>query len=208
MQKIKPPLPIKILEKTILAQRFNTLCEYLLQMPSLSNEGSYGQAIRREVVHCNDASVVLLYAQKEDSFLMIQEYRTGVFFNANGNDDPLILQCVAGMIEPGKTPEETAQKEAQEEAGVSIEPGKLKKIGSVYPSPGRITEKVHIFFASLETAPPCGIFGLAEEGEQIRTHLVSRGTLYRMMDEQIIKDCMALLALNWFRTHESSIRCP
>ena len=189
----------KIISKEALSERFCKLYEYVLQMPSLARDG-HSAAIKREVIECSDAVVVLIYAKDTQSFVLCEEYRTGIIFNKTNDDDPLLLQCVAGMIDKDKNPEEIARMEAMEEVGVEL--SSLTHIASVYSSPGRHTEKTHLYLGEIDKAPEEGLFGLPEEGEEIRSRVISKTDIYHMMDEKKIIDSMTLNALNWFRTQD------
>lgn len=193
MNDIRRP---KILSQEILSDRFSKLFEYRLQFPSIRNADGYAAEIKREVLRTTNSVVVLIYARQDDAFILVEEYRTGVALNESG-DDPLLLQCVAGMIDKTKAPEDIARMEAKEEAGIVLDT--LTLVGTVYNSPGRMTEKTHIFFAEIEKAPEEGIFGLAEEGEEMRTRIISRAEIFSRMDQRKILDSMTLSALNWFR---------
>jgi ADP-ribose pyrophosphatase len=187
---------MKILSDKRVYDGFFKLHEYELQMPSLNGEG-FQPPTKREVFYVPDAAIVLIYVRAVDSFLLCEEYRTGVFFNDRNGDHSLVLQCAAGLVEEGHSPEETAKREALEEAGVVVDA--VEPMTSTYYSPGCVTQKGHLFLATLEQAPESGTFGLAEEGEQIRTRLYLRKEIYKMMDEGKILDSMTLIALCWFR---------
>ncbi len=186
----------KISSETKLTDGFIKVWRFGLQMPSVRDDVSYAAPITRELVICSDSVVVLIYAQDIDSFVFCQEYRMGVVFNKSG-DDPFFLQCIAGMIDKNKSPEDTARAEAMEEAGIKVD--RLEPMAQVYTSPGRHTEKTHLFLAHVAGAPQPGVFGLPEEGEEIQTRVIPRKKVYEMMDTFEIKDVTTLLALNWFR---------
>ena len=132
----------KVLSKKLLYQGFNGICEYKLHPPSLAPEKEYAAVMTREVLHTQNSVVVLIFAPDIDSFVLCQQFRTGVFFNASG-DDPFILECVAGMLDANETPETCARREVMEESGLPIDD--LSPIATVYASPGRITEKNYVF---------------------------------------------------------------
>jgi ADP-ribose pyrophosphatase len=189
---------IKVLAKKVLYKGFNNVYACELEVPSLDAQKDYNRPFKREVIQCSDAVFVLIYAPCCDSFVFCQEFRAGVFFNKS-NDDPFILECVAGMIDRDSLPEEIARAEVYEEAGLTA--GKLQLIAKAYSSPGRMTEKVYFFYTEVAGIPQKGLFGLETESEDIATHIVKRTDAYKMMDELKIIDSMTLLALNWFRAN-------
>jgi len=187
---------IKILNKKKLYEGFNRAYDFEFEVPSLNNDKNNKTLIKREVIECSDAVFVLVYAPELDSFVLCQEFRAGVFCHAD-SDDPFIIDSVAGMIDRDSSPAEIARAEVYEETGLT--PGKLQLIAIVYSSPGRMTEKVHVYYTEVSGKPQGGIHGLAGEHEEIATHIIKRQDVYKMMDDFKILDAMTLLALNWFR---------
>lgn len=189
-----------ILNETQLFKKFNDLREYDLQPPSLADGKDYAQPINREVLHCEDSVNVLIYASRIDSFILCEEFRTGAFFN--GEENPFIMSSVAGMVDDGFTPEETAFKEVHEEAGIQkTDISAMTFITYAYSSPGRLTEKTYIYLAEIDFEPEAGIFGLPEEGEEIKTHIITRDKTFEMLDNHQILNAPTCIALNWFRCH-------
>ena len=185
----------KILKETVQYDGFNKLVEYDIQAQSLVHDKEWAAPINREVIYAQDAVTVLLYAPEIDSFIFCEQFRTGPFFH--GDDDPFILEAPAGMIDKGLTPHETAIKEVEEETGLIITD--VEKIAEVYPSSGRTTEKTYIYYAEIPGSPKDGIFGLAHEGEEIKTHIIPRGKIYDMLGNHTLRHAQTVLALNWFR---------
>ena len=187
----------KILAKKSLYSGFTQLYEYNLEIASLNPQKQYLQPCTREILHCYDAVVVLIYAPEIDCFVLCKEFRVGVFCNENNNDEPYIFECVAGMIDENKSPIDTAKQEVYEETGLKV--NKLQQIAKVYSSPGHLTEKIYIYYAEIAGIPQNGFYGLAAASEEIETHIIKREEVYKMMDEMQILDSQSLLALNWFR---------
>ncbi len=189
---------VKILSTNIVHDGFNRLVDYQLQVASQADTNAT-RTISREVMECTDAVVVLIYAPAIDSFVLCQEFRTGVYFNAR-QDNPFILGCVAGMIDKHNNPEDTARAEVREETGLTVTA--LTPIANAYSSPGRITEHCYLYYAEVDGTPHSGFHGLAGEGEDIHSQVITRVTVYQMMDNLEIIDSMALLCLNWFRVRD------
>jgi len=96
-----------------------------------------GRATVREVVHRQDAVVVLAIDRNEE-ILMVRQYRHSV-----GQE---LLELPAGGIEPGEGPSDCARRELQEETGFA--PGRLRELGKWYAAPGFCTELMHLFLAT------------------------------------------------------------
>lgn len=187
----------KVLRTETLYERYNSAYEYELQMPSQKPGVEYGEPVKREMLHTNDSVFVLIHAVDIDSFVLVREFRTGIFFN-KGDDDPFLISCVAGAMDKDKTPEETARLEVKEEAG--LDAGELHHIATAYASPGRMTEKTHLFYTQVKGIPQTGSYGLESEGEDISTRIISREEVYNMLDRKGVIDAMTLACLYWFKS--------
>ncbi len=66
-------------------------------------------------------------------------------------------------------------------------------------SPGALTEKVTIFCADVDLETVGGIYGLAEEGEDILVERWSFEKAFSAMDRFEIRNAMTLIALQWLR---------
>lgn len=187
---------VKLIARKHLYDGYLSFDKYRLQIPSLHPHKETLILDDQEVVHTADSVLVLIYAPKIDSFVFCKEFRPGVFFN-NPDDDPFILQCVAGTIEANETPADTAVKEVKEETGITIDD--IKLIASVYKSPGIITEKTCLYYAECSDSPQAGLYGVGEE--EIETTIISRKKTFALMDEYKILDAATLLALNWFKAY-------
>ena len=94
--------------------------------------------------------------------LLLQQFRPGLL---NRKDDPIIIEIVAGMIDKGESPEETAKRECLEETGCQVK--KLKNIFSYYPTPGSTESFYHFFLAEIESFANKRILGQKNENEDI-----------------------------------------
>lgn len=194
----------KIISRKAVYKGFNAIDEIDLQPPSLRDGKEYAEPINREIVKTTDSVVVLIYVRSEDAFLFCEQFRTGPCFNEYNDDPHFILECVAGMIDAGHSPEQTALKEVKEETGVTLD--HVEYFSSAYCSSGRMTEKTHQFYAEIDQIPKTGIFGNPYEGEEIRTHVIKREKAYDMVDNFEFYHAQTILALNWFRLKKDPAR--
>lgn len=132
-------------------------------------DGNWSNPVRRAAFVGSDAATVLPYDPVLDSVLVIEQFRTGPL--VRGDPRPWSLEPVAGRIDPGETPEDTARREAREEAGIDL--GPMHKVAEYYPSPGAMTEFLFSFVAEADLAGQDGaIGGVAGEDEDIRAHVI------------------------------------
>jgi 8-oxo-dGTP pyrophosphatase MutT (NUDIX family) len=100
-----------------------------------------GHRAELEVVHHpGGAAIVAIDAQ--DRVCLLRQYR----YVAEG----WIWELPAGKLEPNEPPLLTAQRELVEEAGVSAE--HWQSLDSYFPSPGILTEVLHLYLATGITA--------------------------------------------------------
>ncbi len=128
------------------------------------------ETIQREVFLSTDATLVLPYDPVRDEVVLVEQFRAGPF--RRGEAQPWSLEPVAGLIDPGETPEDCAHREAMEEAGLRFR--ELVALPGGYPSPGATAEYYHLYvgITDLATYRP-QTRGVAEEGEDIFTHVLS-----------------------------------
>ncbi|PKP83886.1 MAG: tellurium resistance protein, partial [Alphaproteobacteria bacterium HGW-Alphaproteobacteria-2] len=109
--------------------RFFSVEERDLMLPGLGGARITQQ--NRAAFVAVDAVMVLPYDPVRDRVLVVEQFRIGAYLR--GDPHPWTLEPVAGRRDSGESPEETARREALEEAGVRIV--RLEKIAEYYPSP-------------------------------------------------------------------------
>lgn len=167
------------------------------------NAGGWSEEMVRTVFVSGDAVVALPWDPVRDRVLLIDQFRPAPA--ARGDAQPWLYETVAGRIDPGETPEEAAHREAAEETGVVFT--QLFEAPANYPSPGAVAEMLYLFVAIADL--PDGIAGLggaAEEGEDIRSHLISRAQLMQMVDAGEIRNGPLLTLALWLDRHAEFIR--
>lgn len=110
----------------------------LLKIEVLDVELESGECSVREVVRHPGAAVVLPQLQ-DGRFVLVRQFRKPI--------ERDVLEVVAGVLEPGETPENCAVRELKEETG--YEPEIITKLGVVFPSPGYTDETLHMYHALL-----------------------------------------------------------
>lgn len=157
------------------------------------HDGSWSNAIEREIFERGNAVAVLPFDPELQEFVMIEQFRVATI---HGCDSPWLLEVVAGIMEPGETPEQVCRRETQEEAGVDIL--SLTHIIDFYPSPGACTEKLGLFFATVDASNAGGIHGLETENEDILVHRVPANTALQWLEEGRINNSATIIALQWY----------
>lgn len=141
-----------------------------------------GITARREVV-CHGGSVVLLPRIGAHKVLLVRQYRYAA-------GQPL-WELAAGGIEPDETPLEAAARELAEETGYRAHG--LRPILRFFPSPGILTEEMHLFEADGLTRGA----RQTEPDERIRCRAFSTAEMRKMIVSGRIKDGKTLIGVLW-----------
>ncbi|HEX2255528.1 MAG TPA: NUDIX hydrolase [Afifellaceae bacterium] len=106
--------------------------------------------------------------------------------------DGWMYEAAAGFIDEGESPEAAAIREAKEELGVRLR--EVRKVGSVMPASGVLTETLHLFLADYAATDCVGDGGgAAGEGELIEVVEMPIEELFAMARAGRIDDAKTLI---------------
>jgi len=154
--------------------------------------GGWSNYIDREIFERGRAVAVIPYDPKLRKVVLIEQFRIGAM---EDEVSPWLLEIVAGIIEPGETPEDVARREAKEEAGVNIM--ELIPITRYWVSPGGSTEHVDLFCGKVDASSAGGICGLDEEEEDIKVHVFDLEEAYALVQNGVINNSPAIIGIQW-----------
>jgi len=143
-----------------------------------------GVEATREVVE-HHGSVVIIPRLPNGNILLVRQYR----YPARKR----LWELVAGSMEPGESVIRAARRELLEETGYRA--GTLKRLFSFYPSPGFLTEKMHLVEARDLKASEAN----PEDDERIEVGEFSKTQLGKLLREKRIIDGKTLVGLLWDR---------
>lgn len=164
-------------------------------------DGGWGKEIGRELFVRGEAVAVVLYDPKNDLVGMVEQFRIGAMDEPDG---PWCYEVVAGMLEAGESPEEVALRELIEEA--NLEPYAMEYICNYLSSPGGSDEKLHLFCGLCDLTSAGGIYGLPEEGEDIRVHVFTAVDVFEGMYSGAFNNAAALICLQWLQLNNIRLR--
>ena len=190
---------LDVIDKTTVFQGFFRLERYTLRHKLFA--GGWSEPMKREVFERGHAVVVLPYNAQTDELVLIEQFRVGA---ASSSASPWLLEVIAGMIEPGESAEQVAIREAEEEAGLTI--NELWPMLSYLSSPGGTTERIQLFLGRLKQPVQPGVFGLAEEHEDIKVHVLSRTDAMQLLAEQKIDNAASVIALQWLALNLNQVK--
>lgn len=165
-------------------------------------DGTMSPSVNRGVALVGRASVVLPYDPLRDQVLLVEQFRAATFIA--GEKRPWMWEPVAGLIDPGETPEQTACREAVEEAGVTI--SQLERVTQAYPSSGASGEFIYIFVGLTDLSCISGGGGVAGENEDLRSEILSFDALMQGIDDHHYQDMPLITAGLWLSRHRERLR--
>jgi len=166
-------------------------------------DGSMSKPVDRTVFLAADAVTILPYDPITDQLLLVEQFRPATYVRDDQN--PWILEPVAGRCDADEPIEDTARREVMEEAGLPVQA--LEKIGSYYSTPGCVTEYIFSFIGivDLRNAHP-ETHGLDSEGEDILTHILPFEMAMNLMRTGEA-DCGPLyVSLLWLQSNRTRLR--
>ncbi len=191
---------VEILEKIVCYDGFFRLERYRLRHRLF--RGGWSREITRELFERGHAVAVLLYDPVLDAVVLIEQFRIGAL-DAPG--DPWLLEIVAGVLDkPDETPEDVARREAIEEANCYIQ--EMVHVCEYFVSPGGTSERISLFCGKVDAAGVEGVYGLAEEAEDIRVVVVPFPEALAQLQTGNIKSAAPIIALQWLQLNHDQLR--
>src|SRR6185369_17825723 len=105
--------------------------------------GKMSPLVRRLSLERGDSVAILVFNQTTKKLILINQFRYPTY----KNNDGWIIETIAGMIDPGETPEQSARREVQEETGLDIDA--FEYIATFYPSPGGSSERIILYYSEV-----------------------------------------------------------
>ena len=159
--------------------------------------------VTRSTLVSSDAVIVLPYDPVNDRILLIEQFRAGPY--VRGDENPWVLEPIAGLIDEGETPESAGIREAQEEALLEIK--RLELVARSYPSPGISTEFFHQYIGIVELLDSSNLIaGLQSENEDIRSHIFEYEQFFEMIESGKVKVGPLILLGLWLSKNRNRLR--
>jgi len=142
----------------------------------------------REVHDHGHGAAVLPFDTSRGTVLLVRQFRLPAYLN--GTDGDMIEAC-AGLLD-GDDPAVCASREAEEELGFRIH--NLRRMVSVFSTPGAVTERLTLFLADYAVQDRVGEGGgHAHEGEDIEVLEMPLDEARRLMAAGGIVDAKTVL---------------
>lgn len=191
---------VEIIEEETAYQGFFRLSKFTLRHRLF--RGGWSNIFTRELFRRRDAVGVLLYDPQLDCVALIEQFRVGAYSRAGTN--PWLLEIVAGIVDTDESPAEVAKREALEEANCTI--AALEPIAEYIASPGGSDEYFYVFCGRSDLSHAGGVFGLADENEDIRVKVLPVADLFERLQRRELNNGLTLIAAQWLQLHHSRVR--
>ncbi|MDF1804580.1 NUDIX domain-containing protein [Thalassovita sp.] len=166
-------------------------------------DGSMGAEVEYASFAATDAALVLPYDPVRDRVMMVEQFRMGPY--VRGDRVPWQLEPIAGRVDAAETPDQTAMREAYEEAGLELD--ELKLVSRGYPSPGCSNEYFHTYVGLVDLPDgSAGVGGLETENENIRSHVMTFDAAMEMFERGELRVLPLVAALLWLARHRDRLR--
>jgi ADP-ribose pyrophosphatase len=172
-------------------------------------DGGWTPAFTREIFVRGQAVAAVMYDPENKLIGLIEQFRVGALSkydlgeialtetvsDASLRESPWLYEVVAGMTEPGESPEDVILRELAEEAG--MKPSKILPICQYFTSPGGTDEALVLFCAVGDLTQVEGIHGLAEEHEDIRVLVLPEQEVFESLYNGRFNNAATLICLQW-----------
>ncbi|HLF98522.1 MAG TPA: NUDIX domain-containing protein [Methylococcaceae bacterium] len=196
---MNPNRQFEILSRDTLYQGFFSLlgirCRHTLF------KGGWSAVLQRELFQRGDCVAVIPYDPLRDEVVLIEQFRVGAL---RPDENPWLIEIVAGAIEEGEEADAVARRETHEEAGCEILD--LRRIQDFYTSPGGSSEKITLYLAIVDCANVGGVHGLEEEHEDILVRAVPFAETMTLVEQGAVVSAIPLVGLQWLALHREGLR--
>ncbi len=160
----------------------------------------YNGEMSRELTRLNfnrgDSVAALIHQTDDDTLILTEQFRYPAYVKGEG----WLVEVPAGTVEEGEEPVETMHRELEEEIGYRTD--EFRHIHTFFVSPGGTSERIHLFYARVESEDKISKGGgVPLEGEDIRALIISVDDALEMLEEGKIMDAKTLIALQWLKYH-------
>lgn len=163
--------------------------------------GGWSAPVVREVFERGHAAAVLLYDPDRDRVVLVEQFRAPAIDAPGG---PWLIEVVAGIIEPGETPEAVVRRESVEETGCGFTD--VARIGEVILTPGGSSERLTLYCGRVDSSAADGVHGLGDEGEDIRVVVMPASEALDAVADGRIHAANAVIALQWLALNRDRLR--
>jgi nudix-type nucleoside diphosphatase (YffH/AdpP family) len=160
--------------------------------------GEMSGSVRRLSMERGNSVAVLVLNKNNNKLIMVSQFRYPTYQNGHG----WTIEIIAGMVDPGETPEQTIRRELEEETGLDIEI--FEPVATFYPSPGGSSELIYLYYAEVsgEQAKYKETGGLLSHGEDVKAiELSLEDALAKIRSGEIV-DAKTIISMYWLENRQ------
>lgn len=159
-------------------------------------ESGISKNLTFEIYGKSDGIAILLYNLITKKVILSKQFRAPVYMHHISNG--FSIEVVGGAIDKNESPEKAAIRETEEEVGYRID--KVKRVSTVFLSPGIVNEKVHLFIGEYrdEDKTENG-GGVAAENEEIEVLETNFSDALKMIENEEIIDARTIMLLQYLQ---------
>jgi len=158
-------------------------------------DGKMSPTVKRLCFERGDSVAALLFDAERRKLLLVKQFRYPTYEKGSG----WITETVAGILEPGETPEAAVRRETSEETGYEI--ALLEPIATFYVSPGGSSERILLYYAEVLTSGKVDAGGgVPGENEDVKKVEYSPEELDHVLASGEIQDAKTIIAIQWWQT--------
>lgn len=166
-------------------------------------KGGFSEPVARAAFASGDAVTVLPYDPVRDRVLLIEQFRFGAY--VRGDTAPWSLEPIAGRIDAGEAPEDSARRESMEESRLALI--SLEPVARYYPSPGAVSEYLFSYIGIADLPDSAGgVGGLDSESEDIRSVVLPFDELMGLLDSGEAENGPLILSALWLAANRDRLR--
>jgi len=189
----------KLEKQDLLFEKYFRLEEYAVSHELYA--GGNSPVFTREIFERGSVVALLPYDPLQRKIVLIEQFRAGAI---GSEDTPWLIECVAGVIDPGESEDQVAIRESHEEAGCEVK--QLIQIYRYFVSPGGTTERCTLYCGIVDIEGIGGIHGLAHENEDILVRVVDIDEAFEWLALGQIKSSATIIALQWLQLNQDKIK--
>jgi len=190
---------VEIREKTTAFQGYFRVDRYVMKIRQF--DGHWSTEFTREIFERGHAVSLILYDPDRDEVGLIEQFRPGALA---AGWEPWLIEIPAGIIDLGESPEQVAIREAEEETGLIVtDPIPARRY---LVTPGGSSETMQIFAARIDSTQLKGVYGLAEEAEDIRVFPLAAEEAFQWVESGRICNGMTIIGLEWLQKNREFLR--
>lgn len=156
-------------------------------------DGTMTDEITRLNLERGDAVAAIVHNPDDDTILLVEQFRYPTYHKTG---DGWIYELPAGIVEDGEEPDDTMEREIEEETGYSVE--NLHHLYTFFLSPGGSSERIFLYYGRLASTQRISEGGgLLNEDEYISTTKMPISEALRKLRAKEFQDAKTILALQW-----------